>query len=470
MVFALIDAATPTWGPMNTELGFSYDILNDSYAIGCGTLAIGAFLLIPYALKFGRRPVYIFSTAVQVAISIWSAKLQTLADLMLVNALSCGVGALSEVIVQMTIADVFFVHERGTMNSIYGATDGAQVWWWCAIFFAVSLVAFIFTYEESKYNHSATRGSIAETVAAKPASSSKSGEIMIESDNTSGANIDPESGSDEQSQNLTKIRINLDIPRKTYWQRLAISTTTPGSFHTFARHSYQPIIMLFTFPAIGYMSLVYGVLTAWSMVMTVNLSSAMLEPPWNFNAAQIGLMSLPALIGTTLGNLLSGPLSDWHILWLAKRNNGIFEPEMRLWVMLPFVIFLPLGAFVFGYGLNYGWSWPVIAVAYAISNVGSAPIQALALTYVTDSYTEIIGDALVGVTFTRNVLGTIFVFALSPWIAAVGTANVYVTIGVIGIAVLLFVFVFLWKGKQMRRWTTARYRWYASRQFGARTV
>lgn len=58
MVFALIDAATPTWGPMNVQLGFSYAILNDSYAIGCGTLAFGAFLLIPFALKYGRRPIY----------------------------------------------------------------------------------------------------------------------------------------------------------------------------------------------------------------------------------------------------------------------------------------------------------------------------------------------------------------------------------------------------------------------------
>jgi len=38
MVFALINSTTPTWGPMNVELGFSYEILNDGYAVGCGTL------------------------------------------------------------------------------------------------------------------------------------------------------------------------------------------------------------------------------------------------------------------------------------------------------------------------------------------------------------------------------------------------------------------------------------------------
>ena len=71
---------------------------------------------------------------------------------------------------------------------------------------------------------------------------------------------------------------------------------------------------------------------AWSTVMTVNLSSAMLDPPWNFTAAQIGLMSLPPFIGTTIGSLMCGPLSDWLILYLARKIGGVFEPEMRLWV------------------------------------------------------------------------------------------------------------------------------------------
>jgi MFS family permease len=104
---------------MQDQLGFSLSILNDSYAIGCGTRAFGAFLLIPFALKYGRRPVYIFSSFVQFGISIWSARIFTVADLMLVNVFECLVGALAEVIVQMTVADVYFTHQRGKMNTIY---------------------------------------------------------------------------------------------------------------------------------------------------------------------------------------------------------------------------------------------------------------------------------------------------------------------------------------------------------------
>ena len=83
---------------------------------------------------------------------------------------------------------------------------------------------------------------------------------------------------------------------------------------------------------------------------------------------------------------------------------------------------------------------------------------------------QIVGDALVGVTFTRNIIGTILVFALSPWMDAVGTQNVIITITAIGTVVLSFVGLFIFKGKEFRVRTTKRYRHYAQRQFEARRV
>ena len=50
---------------MNKDIGFSYAIMKDSYAAGCGSLAIGGLFLVPLSLKYGRRPVYILSTAAQ---------------------------------------------------------------------------------------------------------------------------------------------------------------------------------------------------------------------------------------------------------------------------------------------------------------------------------------------------------------------------------------------------------------------
>lgn len=53
------------WGDLHTELGFSYGILDDSYAAGTAALMVGGVALIPFALKYGRRFVYVGSLLVQ---------------------------------------------------------------------------------------------------------------------------------------------------------------------------------------------------------------------------------------------------------------------------------------------------------------------------------------------------------------------------------------------------------------------
>lgn len=82
-------------------------------------LAIGCVLFIPFALKFGRRIVYLFSISVSLATAIWQARMYTTGDLWGSNVLSGLAGSIAETICQMTIADMFFVHQRGTANGVY---------------------------------------------------------------------------------------------------------------------------------------------------------------------------------------------------------------------------------------------------------------------------------------------------------------------------------------------------------------
>ncbi|ORY59981.1 major facilitator superfamily domain-containing protein [Pseudomassariella vexata] len=480
MVYAQINATGPTWGPMGDELNFSTETLNNTYAIGCATLALGAFMLVPFALKYGLRPIYILSSAAQLGVMVWAAHTRTAGDWWGINALQCWLGSLGECLVQMTVADVFFVHQRGLMNSIYVwvANVGGNlavvasgfitesmgwrwVWWWCAILFGIQLVMFIFGFEESKFDW---RGAVQGTPW---------GEDVVLSDKTIGDKVavDPEKhASSEPSPVLSIVQIDPSIPRKTYWEMLLGTTTTKGPWQLFARHGYQPFLILFTIPGVAYMSLVYAVLLAWSTVFSAALSTYMIEAPYNFSSSQIGLMNLAPFIGNTLGSVICGPLSDQVILKLARRNNGIYEPEMRLWLFVPFIPFQVAGAFWFGYALQDGQSWVNVALAFGICNFGTAPISSIALTYMTDAYNEIIGDALVALTFSRNTLSTIFVFAMTPWIADVGMANVFNTIGAIGSAVLVFAFAFIWKGKEWRFKNAKRYKHYAARQFDPRPI
>lgn len=194
---------------------------------------------------------------------------------------------------------------------------------------------------------------------------------------------------ERESSDLTTVAIDHSIPKKTYWEKLALWSVSPIQWSEAAKHGYQPLVILFWFPAVSLMVFVYGALTACVTVPVTTLSAVMPLPPYNFGPQEIGLMGIPPFIGVSLATLISGPALDRLALFLAKRNHGIFEPEMRLWLALAFTAFVPAGLFMFGIGLNNGSHWLLPAFGLGISSFGSVPAGSAALTYLIDSYTEV---------------------------------------------------------------------------------
>ncbi|KAK5058915.1 hypothetical protein LTR84_011179 [Exophiala bonariae] len=365
MTFVELDIGFVAWEAYQTELGFTVDLLNAGAAVNYAGLAIGCIFFIPLVHKYGRRPLYLFSTAVQLASVIWFAKTYTRGDLIGSNLISGLGGAISETIAQITIADIFFVHHHAQMNGWYliatsaGAFLGpvasgyiviSQGWrwmfWWCVIFFSINLVIVIFFFEESKYikvllgyNNNQPASVVEAGTAGRRETAERAASELAKQAETS------------QSLERTRSEVFIDtsIPMKPYRERLALVTKTNGSiFHDF----HQPVVLLFSFPAIAYCAITYGSLLAWFAVMTSVQATYLFSPPYNFSAAGVGLMNLAPFIGTIPGTIVGGWLNDKSIMWLSKRNRGIYEPEMRLWLALPSALITPAGILMFGLGLS----------------------------------------------------------------------------------------------------------------------
>lgn len=116
---------------------------------------------------------------------------------------------------------------------------------------------------------------------------------------------------------------------------------------------YQPFIILFTFPAITFAALTFGSLLAWFALLTSVQATYLFEEPFNFTAAGVGLMNVAPFIGCIPAVVFGGYLNDKSIVWLSKRNGGIYEPEMRLWLALPMALITPAGILMNGLGLAY---------------------------------------------------------------------------------------------------------------------
>ena len=334
---------------MNAEVGVSWENLNNSFALNLAGLAVGCIFFIPFAIKYGRRPIYILSTTVQFATAIWNARVNSTGELLAVNVVSGLAGAVSEALVQMTIVDVFFVHQRASANAFYnmmvsagaylapvaaGYCATAQgwrwIWWWTTIMLGINLVLFLFFFEESKY---------IPTLISQPINASKEVEVEAtppKKDKVQGVDLS------------TSVETGDGFRKKSYRERMALITRTDNSL---LENIKRPILVLVGFPAVSFTALVWGTFLSWFSVIVTTQSSYLSYAPYEYNSSQIGLFNLPPFIGGLFGAVLGGPMNDWYILWRAKRNNGTFEPETRLHLCIPAILATPLGILIFGVGI-----------------------------------------------------------------------------------------------------------------------
>lgn len=89
---------------MIPDLQVGYAQLNNALAINYAGTATGCIFFIPFAIKYGRRPVYLVSTCLMAGVAFWSAKMQSVPELY-ITSLLCGLGgSTNEAIVQMTVS------------------------------------------------------------------------------------------------------------------------------------------------------------------------------------------------------------------------------------------------------------------------------------------------------------------------------------------------------------------------------
>lgn len=145
---------------------------------------------------------------------------------------------------------------------------------------------------------------------------------------------------------------------KTYRQRMSFFTTTPESLWAIAKLPFYT----FWFPHVALASLQLASVQTFYTVLSSTTSIIFSSPPYNFNAAQVGYMSAGLCIGAVLGAVYGGYFTDRAMVWFAKRNNGLFEPEMRLYLLpLPAITML-IGLIVNGFTADKVWQWSGIRI------------------------------------------------------------------------------------------------------------
>jgi len=264
------------------------------------------------------------------------------------------------------------------------------VFYWPAIFLAFVFVFLFFFMEETNYNRS-----YQQPRAMAPVSAENSEKPTDEQQSIDGTKDSSQVESGE-----------VYAPPKTFFQKMSIWQPSPG------QNMIQRIIRalkLLSWPVIFYAGFSYGSYVIWFTVLNATASIILSGHPYNFGSSMVGLSYISCCIGVVTGSLVSGRLSDWLTIKLARRNNGVMEAEHRLWPFSICVVMVPGALILWGVGAQHEVHWFGLVFAMGCLAFTTAVGITLSVNYLIDSYHDISGDAIVTIILVRNTM----IFAIS---------------------------------------------------------
>uniref|UniRef100_A0A093V2T8 Putative MFS-type transporter n=2 Tax=Talaromyces marneffei PM1 TaxID=1077442 RepID=A0A093V2T8_TALMA len=352
--------------------------------------------------------------------SIWSAYVKTngewIAKCILMGFFISPIEALPEI----CVTDLYFTHERGTYMGIYALTLAGSnyfapvicgfiaeyqgwrwVFYWPAIFLGATFVFLALFMEETNYNRN--------TVA------------MSREEPTTGEKSTPAPRITEGQQ--------IDNAPKSFVAKMSIITANPDQ--NMFKHALQSLRYL-GWPVIFYAGFSYGSYLIWFNVLNATASIILSAAPYNFSPSIVGLSYLSCCIGVIIASLISGRLSDWLTIKLARRNNGIMEAEHRLWPFSICVIVVPASLILWGVGAQHGVHWFGLIFGMGSLAFVSTMGVTLSVNYLIDSYHDISTDGIVTVILVRNTMSFAISYGITPWLTNLGYQNCFISAAFIG--------------------------------------
>lgn len=177
-------------------------------------------------------------------------------------------------------------------------------------------------------------------------------------------------------------------PKATFKQSLALFNGRKTD-ETFWKLLLRPL-PLFLQPAFLWACLIQGLMIGWTVFIGVIMAQFFIGPPLWWGEVRTGYAYTAAFIGAIAGFVIAGALSDWSARAMTKWNNGIYEPEFRIVLVIPQLIIGCAGLYGFGItvdGLLEDKYHYTVPLAFFGLEVAGMVIGAVASSlYIVDAY------------------------------------------------------------------------------------
>ena len=418
----------------------------------CG-VGVAGFLFVASARVWGKRHLFLLGTVLMIISSAWGGASGTNYQSLLWARIIQGVAlAPFEALVNACVGDLYFVHQRGTRMaitnvSLFGGAFLTPVivgkmtndigWPWTfyfiAIFMGVMLPLVVFfvpetAFRRANYLNTDMEQEIPDRKSYDSSSPSRTppalhGGVITERKPAAEGNV-----SEPQT------------PERTPYLQTLLPFNGRKTDESFLILLLRPLPLFFHL-GILWACLIQGVIIGWTVLIGVVLAAIFMRPPLFFSELETGYLYAGAFVGSMIGLVLSGLLSDWMNRVMIRWNGGKYEPEFRILLVLPMLLFSTIG--LYGFGITaanvprYGWLIPDVFFAFVI--IGMVTGAVASALYIVDAHRQLAVEAFTCLLVFKNMFSFILTYFAYDWIINEGGSvrRTFIIIGSIQVGICL---------------------------------
>lgn len=205
------------------------------------------------------------------------------------------------------------------------------------------------------------------------------------------------------------------------------------------------------YPSVLFPVLYYSISFGLGSVLFAVTGASAFGSIYHFSTAQVGMaIGISTFVGTLVGELSAGPVSDRILYLQTKRSGGLFRPEARLQAMWPGFFLCPVGVIIEGVTLQYRTHWAGPVMGIGIGAFGLQIISTNVFAYCTDCYKSQAAEISTLLNFGRQVFSFTLGFYMLPFAEATTFGAAWSTVAVINAMLFAGIIALMWRGQLWR--------------------
>ncbi|TVY19841.1 putative MFS-type transporter [Lachnellula arida] len=423
-----------------------------------GTGAVVAFC-VPSARIWGKRHLFLLGTVIIVFSSAWAGATGqgkhygSMVWARIFQGIGC---APFEILVNVAVGDLYFVHERGKRMAVanlavFGGAFFTPIvvgkithtigWEWSFYFvsifsgFCLPLV-FFFVPEVAFHRAAYLNTDLASTDAI----------TLYQSQGATAEKYDVRSEVNDPEIHFT----GADTKVKSFRENL-MPFNGRVSDENFWKLVFRPF-PLFAHPAVFWACLTQSTMIGWTVFIGIIIAAVFIGPPLFWGEVQTGYAYAGAFIGAILAFIFAGVFADWSAKYLTRKNNGVYEPEFRIVLVIPQLIFGCTGLYLFAVTasnlMDYSWVLPISALGLQVAGRIIGTVSAS--LYIVDAHRDIAIEAFTCTIMFKNFLAFGITASGYDWLVKAGVFKVFMWVASVQVLICLLSIPMYLLGKRNR--------------------